>query len=177
MIARVVGLDLSITSTGVTWRDGATETIATRSADGDWRLCFIRDQLTTALAPDELPPQTKRTDLVVIEEIPPVRAHAIAKSGMVHGVVRDLLIRLGIPYALVPPSSLKKYATGRGNANKTQMAVAAQKRFGLEFDDDNQCDAFWLRAMGLDALGFELIAMPLVSREALVKVAWPKVAL
>jgi hypothetical protein len=53
------------------------------------------------------------------------------------------------------------------------MVMAAYKRFGLEFPDDNQCDAFWLRAMGLDAYHEPLAVLPAVQRDAMTKVDWP----
>jgi hypothetical protein len=71
---------------------------------------------------------------------------------------------------------VKKYATGRGNATKTDMAVALAKRAdGYELRDDNQVDAWWLGAMGRDHLGVPYVAMPATHRAALDKVTWPEV--
>ena len=44
----------------------------------------------------------------------------------------------------VPPSMLKKYATGRGNAKKVEVVLAVYKHFGLEIRDDNEADAYVL---------------------------------
>lgn len=41
--------------------------------------------------------------------------------------------------------TLKKHATGSGNAGKPQMIGAARKRWpGRKFQDDNEVDAVWL---------------------------------
>ena len=44
----------------------------------------------------------------------------------------------------VPPSTLKKYATGRGNAKKVEIVLAVYKQFGKEIKDDNEADAYVL---------------------------------
>ncbi|MEU8362354.1 hypothetical protein AB0C27_40680 [Nonomuraea sp. NPDC048882] len=177
---RVIGLDLSITSTGVAFSDGSTCCIKTKTADGDYRLTVIRRTVALAVGGPELmgnptaPPPT----LVVIEDLP-AHAKSAGITGMVHGVVRQLLDEAGVPYARVVPSTLKKYATGSGGADKTAMALAAFKRVGREFVDDkggDQCDAWWLRAMGLDMLGRPVVELPKAQRESLAKVTWPETA-
>jgi Holliday junction resolvasome RuvABC endonuclease subunit len=161
-MTRVVGLDLSITATGFADIGGVVSTIKTKLS-GDKRLNEIRDRLADHFV---------AADLAVVEDLP-FHAKAAGITGMVHGVVRAALIDANVHYVTVVPSTLKKYATGKGNADKTAMAIAALKRFGAEFADDNQCDAFWLRVMGLDAVGEALTAMPAVNRESLAKVKWP----
>jgi Holliday junction resolvasome RuvABC endonuclease subunit len=164
----VIGLDLSMTATGMAHTDGHTETIATMAKDGDLRLRHIRVHIDDYL-------HRNPVELVVIEDVPPIRANSLAIIGMVHGVVRDLLWFYGAPYALVPPASAKKYATGRGNATKPDMRMALFQRAGLDLRDDNQVDAWWLRAMGLDYLGQPPVTLPKEQRKALDKVAWPEV--
>jgi len=48
-----------------------------------------------------------------------------------------------VPYVVVPPVSLKKFATGNASAEKEDMVEAA-KRAGFVTSDDNQADAFFL---------------------------------
>lgn len=160
----VVGLDLSITATGIAKRDGSTFTVKT-NATGDRRLVVIRDNVGLAAG---------GCDLVVIEDLP-THAKSAGITGMVHGAVRASLIEWGIRYVLITPASVKKYATGKGNCGKPEMAVAAFKRAEVEFADDNQCDAWWLRAMALDHLGHALADMPKAHRDALAAVDWPAV--
>jgi Holliday junction resolvasome RuvABC endonuclease subunit len=163
-LPRVVGLDLSMTATGIAIANGTTHTI-TSKAHGDHRLIDILDVVIKA---------TSDAALVVIEDLP-TNAKSAGITGMVHGAVRASLLRAFVPYALIPPASLKKYATGVGNCGKTAMAIAALKRHGREIPDEDQCDAWWLRAAGLDHLGHPLAAMPATHRAALDKVAWPDV--
>lgn len=44
----------------------------------------------------------------------------------------------------VPPTTLKKYATGRGNAKKAEIMLSVYKKWGVELLDDNLADAFVL---------------------------------
>jgi len=160
---RVAGLDLSLTATGLAQVNGETLTINPKQK-GDHRLPEIRARVLDAVV--------GQADLVVIEDL----LHATQSAGltgMVHGVVRAALIDQRIPYVTVAPASLKKYATGRGNCDKTAMAVAAMSRAGLEFRDNNQCDAWWLRLMGLDGMGRAELALPMTQRASLSKVQWP----
>jgi Holliday junction resolvasome RuvABC endonuclease subunit len=46
----------------------------------------------------------------------------------------------GIPYQGVPVGSIKKHATGKGNASK-EMMIAAAKARGFRPADDNEADA------------------------------------
>jgi hypothetical protein len=154
---RVQGLDLSMTATGVAWPDGTTTTVKPRG-DGDYRLLKITQTVMI------------RCDLVVIEDMV-TRSPAASIVGMVHGAVRLQLLNAGLPYTTVPPATLKKFATGRGTASKADMAVALFKRAGLELDDDNQVDAWWLRAIGHQLLGDPLIPMPAAQVTALAKVS------
>lgn len=164
----VIGLDLSLTSTGVALPDGETYRIRTRQADGDRRLLVIRDRIVRDL-------DTYRPELAVVEDLP---RHAMGAgvTAMVHGVVRAALAERRIPYALVVPATLKAFACDHGRATKEQLAAAAYLAAGVEFADDrggDQCDAWWLRAAGHEALGKPLFGLPEKQRERLRKVSWP----
>ncbi|MFH8805306.1 Holliday junction endonuclease [Streptomyces sp. NPDC017936] len=162
-----MGLDLSMTATGVAMPDGSTAVIKPRG-EGDRRLLSIEERIGAAL-------RVGRPDLAVIEDDPGVFKGAAAKAiPMVHATVRLTLMHAGVPYVLVNASTLKTYATGRHVADKTAMVVAALKRMGREFTDDNECDAAWLRAAGHAAYGAPVVEVPKAHTEALRKVAWPR---
>lgn len=80
-------------------------------------------------------------DMVAYEE---VRRHTGTDAAHVYG---GLLAHLtewceskGIPYSGVPVGTIKKFATGTGNAGKSEMIVAARK-WGVDTTDDNEADA------------------------------------
>lgn len=160
---KVVGLDLSITGTGVAHTvEGAvcTHLIKTRDKDKDARLVQIQREVREHVQGAEL----------ALIEAPTPRSPSSVTSGMVQGAVRLVLLELGIPYGTLMPASLKKYATGKGTGDKVPMAIAALKRAGLEFEDDNQCDAFWLWVAANDHLGQPVFNLPTVNRESLSKI-------
>lgn len=160
---RVVGLDLSLTSTGICSVDGNPSTVAGDAKMGDRRLTKIAGAIAI---------MSTGAELAVIEDLPR-GAMGGSTTGMAQGVARLTLMQLNIPYALVPPATLKMYATGKGTASKIEMAISAYKRAEWEFPNDDECDAWWLRAMGLDFLGEPLFELPAAQRKALAKVAWP----
>lgn len=151
MSARVVGLDLSITSTGIADWLGVTWTVRTRRL-GDERLVEIVQVVNVA---------TASVDLVVIEEAPPgLKGPAIKAIHMVHGAVRLGLIDHCTRYITVNPTTLKAFATGKSSADKTAMAMALFKRTGKELGSSDEVDAWWLRAAGLELLGEPVVELP-----------------
>jgi Holliday junction resolvasome RuvABC endonuclease subunit len=169
----VMGLDLSITSTGVARTDGTTVRIRTRQKDGPRRLTVIRDRLTIEVA-------EQRPQLAVIEDLP-MNAGRMSLTNLknmacLHGVVQALLVDAGVPWAYVNTKTLKKYACDNGGATKADMTAAAFLADGATFEDDegaDQVDAWWLRAAGLDWVGRPQFAMPEAQRAALSKGDWP----
>ncbi len=59
------------------------------------------------------------------------------------GVLKDLCIEMGIELACYSATEIKKFATGKGNANKDKMIEAA-KACGYHPQDDNEADAIHL---------------------------------
>lgn len=51
------------------------------------------------------------------------------------------------PYQGIPVGTIKKYATGKGNANKAAMLAAAQERWSLpRVETDDEADALFIGA-------------------------------
>lgn len=162
---RIVGLDLSLNSTGVALPSGATLRHQPRCT-GVERLAWHRDAIAAALAANVV-------DLAVLEGYAYGRHNGAAALGELGGVVRLALADAGVPVVVVPPAALKLYATGKGNASKDEVFAAAIRRLDYEGSSNDECDALWLRAMGMDACGEPVTEVPGRHREALAKVAWP----
>ena len=67
-------------------------------------------------------------------------------------LVRNKLNLAGIPFVMVAPTTLKKFLTGKGNIKKDMMLMAAYKRYGLTFDNDNIADGFALAKVAYELL-------------------------
>lgn len=175
MTPNVIGLDLSLTGTGIAYRNGSTRTIKTNKDDGDRRLLHIAEHIRIALGGELVIALGTPVQLAVLEDLP---KHAMAAgiTGMVHGIARSVLLQAGVPYALISPATLKSYAADNGRASKDQLAAAAYLAAGREFPGDkggDQCDAWWLRAAGLDWLGAPEFSLPQAQRDRLAKAKWP----
>lgn len=62
------------------------------------------------------------------------------------------------PY-VIPPTTLKKYITGKGTGvQKNQILLSVYKKWGVEFNDDNAADSYALAmlAAGKGTLAYEL---------------------
>jgi Holliday junction resolvasome RuvABC endonuclease subunit len=90
-------------------------------------------------------------DEVVFEE---VRRHASTDSAHVYGGLLATLTAWcehhRIPYRAIPVGTIKKHATGKGNASKEEM-VSAMRARGHAPADDNEADALALLYFALTA--------------------------
>lgn len=65
--------------------------------------------------------------------------------GELGGMVKMTLREVGYYPLIVPPTTLKKYVTGKGQGvSKSQMMLQVYKKWGAEFSDDNAADSYAL---------------------------------
>ena len=77
-------------------------------------------------------------------------------------VLKMYLMKMEVPVTIIPPTVIKKWATGRGNANKRDMKEAYERRVRAHwlapishYKDSpyTDCiDAYWILHCGLDKL-------------------------
>lgn len=174
----VLALDLSLTATGVALPDGSTEALTTYLR-GVERLEMLRQAVLKRCWVDETDDACDGwyVDLVVIEGYAYAKTNKAHDVGELGGVIRLALHENGLPFVVVAPASLKKYALGKGagkGTDKDAMGIAAMRRAGLDFSGrPDECDAWWLRAMALDHYGCPVVQMPAAHRVALDAVGWP----
>jgi Holliday junction resolvasome RuvABC endonuclease subunit len=172
MIPTAIGLDLSLTGTGVASSRGWTRVLhPPAKARGHVRLDWIRDQ--------------------VLEHVGSVDEHLVVVEGPSYGnqgagrqsghheraglwwLITHALWKRGIDYAVASPAGRAKYATGKGNAAKADVVREVTRRFAWFAGGEDEADALVLAAMGADWLGRPLVTMPQAHRKALEAVAWP----
>ncbi len=76
---------------------------------------------------------------------------AVLQMGALHYLVRLFLFKKQVNYKIIAPGTLKKFVTGKGNSKKDLMLLKVYKKWGVEFDDHNLCDAYGLARMALEA--------------------------
>ena len=87
-------------------------------------------------------------DLVVIEGYSYMSTGQTLYLAELGGIVKHELYKREKTVVEVPPSTLKKFVTGKGNAKKDQMMLAIYKRWGTEFDNNDAADAYALAQYG-----------------------------
>jgi Holliday junction resolvasome RuvABC endonuclease subunit len=147
-VTKIMGLDLSLTSTGVSI-GGLTTSIRSKNK-GSERLLEIRNEIL-ALA------QEASVQIVAIEGYSYASRHSQAHSiGELGGVVRVALRELGVPVVVIPPTCRAKFATGKGNSGKSEVMSAISAKTGIIWsggDGNDRCDAWILEQMTLTYLG------------------------
>lgn len=159
---RVIGVDPSLTGTGICDVDGEMSVVRGPAELGDFRLQLIYDAVLDV---------AHLADHAIVEDLP-THAHGAGKTGMAQGVVRLALVQLHVPFTLVTAATLKKFATGRGDADKKQMRAALLEHTGMDVRNDNKVDAWWLRAVGLQRAGLLPFELPASHLGTLQKVEW-----
>lgn len=178
----IVGLDLSLTSTGValiagndisTYRVRSKGSKDASIADTALRLDTIA-QFVIGWATDEW---SLGLDLAVIEA-PSFgsRNGSQHERGGLWWKVAGILWEMDVPIATVAPTTRAKYATGSGKADKDEVLAAAIKRYpAAEITGNDVADAVVLAAMGARHLGVPVEdSLPAKSLEAMATAKWPK---
>lgn len=162
-----MGLDLSLTSTGVSV-GGMTRSIQSKR-NGVERLVEIRDAII------EIAVESK-VQVAVIEGYSYASRQSQSHSlGELGGVVRVALFEAGIPFVVVPPTSRAKFATGKGNAGKAEVVSAVSAKTGIIWaggDGADRCDAWVMEQMLLVKLGRSQYDWAKEQLDALSKVDW-----
>lgn len=185
----VVGIDLSLTSTGLCLVEergiAQVHRVQTKTAGSDIkarndRLEEIADAVLAFVGEAG---QSHAPDLVVIEapSYGSQHGHQHDRSGLWWRVV-DWLLQDGFPLALVSPQGRAKYATGKGNSPKKMVETNVRQRYAMHDvawpsrgKADDVADAILLAAMGTRWLGkplkYERLGKANVA--ALDGVTWP----
>jgi Holliday junction resolvasome RuvABC endonuclease subunit len=74
---------------------------------------------------------------------------AVESAHKYRGVIELFCALNDIRYESVQPADIKRFATGKGNADKEAMLLAAGKLYGYRGNDDNEADAIIIREWGL----------------------------
>ena len=142
--SKAVGVDTSLTNTGVYWGEGCWEEIKGKKLRGTERLQMFYDEFTRIF-------RHINPDIAVIEGYAFGARSRHHRLGELGGVVRVALRAAGcVSIYEVPPTSLKLYATGSGRAGKDEMLASAEEAEGFLPPSHDVADAIWLWRAGVD---------------------------
>lgn len=169
---RIIGLDLSLTATGLALPDDSLETIRVKLPEHaleERRVERLRDLCAL------IDRRTRDSDMAVLEGYAYSRSGAAHSLGELGGVVKVCLLQRGVRFVCPGSTVVKKYATGNGGAGKDRVLAAAIKdairRQLPEPSGDDEADAYWLRRMALDHYGEEEVNAD--RRHLLDAITWP----
>lgn len=174
---RVVGIDLSLTATGLasieTIADVAAVTTKVVKTKVDTGTLHSRHNRLETIA-SAVVQFSKAADLAVLES-PSYSSGGRGtwdRAGLWWWVVSVLMLT-GVPVAQVSPKSRAKFATNNGNAGKGATAVAIGRLWpDVQLQDDNDSDALVLATMGALHLGLTVPFKPWQHGEV-AKIEWP----
>lgn len=153
-----VGLDLSLTSTGVAVLRNGTATVRRITSTP-------RKNATT----DDTAARLDTLVAAIIGAIPASDATLVAVEGPSFGstggaqhergglwwLTRHALRVEGLDVVVVPPTVVKKYATGKGNAPKDQVLAAVVRRYpDVDVTGNDEADALVLAAIRARNAGY-----------------------
>lgn len=174
---RVIGIDLSMTSTGLAViANGviATHTVTSRPDDGSLRGFLYRSERIARQIDEAV--KFDRTDLVIIEGM----AFGAKSSSLdkIHAhwwlVVKYISEFIDQEPVVITSGQRCKYATGKGNTKKDIVLAAVLKRYPqADVKGNDEADAVIFAAMGARHLGRPVEeSLPLVNLEAMGAVRW-----
>lgn len=138
---RVLGVDSS-TKTGLvfleTGKPPRSAVLTVPNLKGMARLSEIAARFSDYL--DTLP----EVDAIAMEGYAYANAYTLTTLVEIGAVFRLELYRRKLPCYIVPPSVVKKFATGKGNSKKPEMASAVELRWGFTDPSDDVIDAYVL---------------------------------
>lgn len=155
----VVGLDLSLTSSGlsrITWGLGTVVTETWHRGVGGLTTitdpaerCRVLHGLKTDIVEWVHP-----ADLVVVEKLVPNPAsRSTNERAALWYLVVSALVSRGVEVMELHPSTLKVYATGRGDAKKPDMRTASKTSWPeVVTTCSDEDDALWLAGVGMHLL-------------------------
>ncbi|MFF9787109.1 hypothetical protein [Streptomyces nigrescens] len=176
----VIGLDTSLTATGIASSNGWCRTVGYQKArakdPGITQLPHPQRMAALRAIRTDVIHNIGRPDLVVLETPAFSRAGGGGhERGWLWWSLYNHLTAAEIPVGLMDPRQRMLYATGKGAATKSAVVDAVARRWP-QYEtggDDNLADAVVLMAAGRDWLGHPIADVPKTHRKAIDNAIWP----
>lgn len=153
----IFGIDPSLTATGTCFTIDGQKDISGTMSNHPKLGTIERVAIILTHIEENLNLFMEQPDLIVIEGFSyGSKGRSVFDTAYLGWRIREYLEDLrkyeDVPWLEVPPTSLKKFTTGLGNSAKEIMIQQVYRRWGVEFKDNNQCDAFALCKVGEEYL-------------------------
>jgi crossover junction endodeoxyribonuclease RuvC len=143
-MSNVLGIDLSLTGTGLVRldSDGTHKNARIETKSGE----PIFERWTKILG--AINEWSLGCEIVVIEGYSFGSVAGMRTCIELGGIVRFQLLRSRRRIVEVSPSTLKRFASQDGHAEKDKMILHVFRRWGVEFQSNDECDAYVLARIG-----------------------------
>ncbi len=146
---KILAIDASLNSLGVAYRAGNQDIQALcvnigKNHKGMERVFHVREAVAFHL-------RMQKPTLVAYEGYAlgyRGKSNIIFDIGELGGCLKLLILSMGIDILLIPPTSMKQFVTGKGNADKDEVAAALADEVPRPFATFDQYDATGLLLMG-----------------------------
>lgn len=163
--AVIVAVDLSITSTGITWLDEdgriGAHTVKTVPLPDPmrcgWGPSIRRTRVAVALK------RVLRPGCLLVREerlsTLNVKGNSALDIAALHATIEDVAQMRDVPIASVNVGRVKIYGSGTGRADKDQQVAAAARELGdvVQLFNDDEADSVWALAIGSHIAGLPLV--------------------
>ena len=154
----VAGIDPSLTSTGVAvWEDGAapwSTAVTSKGKRADLWSVRVRRVHDIVQAVSSMVPAGA---LVIVEG--PAYGHGdepgfVDRAALIYEILGALMER-GLDFGIVPPQTLKRWATGSGAASKAAVSAVVRRAVpGMSMRTDDESDAAAMMLMAAQKVGW-----------------------
>jgi len=146
-----VGLDLSLTATGVYIINGINSSenlnVEIKTKPADFQHDIQRCDFIAGLIVDML--KTQKIDIIAMEDyFSGQQACSVIKLAILGTTVRLRLLENGFSFITFAPTQIKKFETGSGIAPKDNMLKSVFKKHGFDTNSNNVADACAIAYLG-----------------------------
>lgn len=156
---QIMAVDLSMRSTGVASFDCVTGTRLWRTVKSEKKLSQQpwerQSEIVSSVA--AFPPLMAHDDLAFIEGYAfgaTRQVSNVSTLSEIGGLLKHRFWQMTSVYPVsVPPATIKMFLTGKGNSKKEEMILPAFRKYGVEFANSDELDAYVLLDLALCSLG------------------------
>lgn len=143
----IIGVDLSLTGTGVVIVDPNGQVIGERLIVSKWtgakRLVDVRSNIASAVTDALL-----QFDVLVVQEEYGASGNWQMKMGPLHGVVDEFWYEHNVPVLKVNPMHLKQFVFNKGTAQKEDIKLKAFQLWNYQNPSNDVVDAYCMAQIG-----------------------------
>ncbi len=94
-----------------------------------------------------------KPDVVFIEGLAYGQYGSLVEMAQIRVLLELEFLKYGVPWYVVPPTSMKQWVTGSGRADKERIARAVRERWGFSHKKEDAMEAYALAQVGRFVLG------------------------